>query len=169
MPSTSILVSAPDAIYIGDFGVSTVLTRITDLRTSGVRINEDFPTETIPALSYADLQSGLWRIEIVITFLGDGDFPTRLSRGLTISQDVNAGPGTSQYALLIVAPDDTITSSYYFPRVRTIKSRNIPYTKSAPTITEVTFLAEDRNPTVSLMYKNTPTGLASALGVRNPL
>lgn len=171
MPVIKPLVAPFSSCFVGNYGDSAVLTRLTPLRTGGATIREELPTSpALRCLGYNVVQSDNWSVRVTLNFIKDSDdLITRLTRGLTISADINTAPGTNQYQLLLVGFDPDTKESYYFPRVRTEKVREIGYTKTAASVLQVTFIGEDRDVNNPIMYTNTPAALAIIMGSVSPI
>jgi hypothetical protein len=173
MPARSIIIYPFSLVYVGNYGSSDVLTRVTALRTRGASIEESFPTQWLRCLddaySYNTIQSDFHTARVTLAFYCGDDMTVRLTRGLSISADINDPPGNANYILLLVAPSETDKESYFLPRVRVEKVREVRYSKEEATVIEVTFLATARNPNTSIIYKNTPAALDSTMGAVSPL
>lgn len=171
MPAIKPVIAPFSSAFVGNYGDSVVMTRLASLRTGGALIREEFPTSpALRALDYNVVQSGNWTVRITLTFLKDSsDLLVRLCRGLTISADLNSPPGTNQYTLLLISPNPDQKDSYFFPRVRTEKVREVNYSKSNATALQITFIAEDRNPNNAIIYANTSAGLVSTMGSISPI
>lgn len=171
MPALKPIIAPFSSCFIGNYGDSAVLTRISSFRTQGATIREEMPTSNaLRCLDYNVIQSDNWTIRVTLSFLKDNDdMVVRLCRGLTISQDINSPIATNQYQLLLIAPDETTKDSYYFPRVRTEKVREVSYSKTAPSVIQLTFIGEERNVNNPIVYVNTPAALATVMGSVSPI
>lgn len=154
-PIVNIPLFAFGAAYIGDYGSSSTMTAITDLRTNGANLDEQFPTQ-YEVLLGKDIQTGNHLFTIDLDFYSDGLLTGVISRGNPITTAaINSAPGTSLYTLLLVAPYANYQDSYFFPNVRTARTRKVKYSKTDPTVLRITFIAENRNPNVDLFYQDT--------------
>lgn len=168
MPSISLPVFAFGSAYIGNYGASAVLTQLTDLRTQGAALTESMPTQFEQVLG-KDVQSGNHIFTVQLDFYSDSLMTANLTRGQSISNtSYYSAPATNTYALLLVPPDSTVSSAYYFPKLRTLKVRDVAYRKNAPVGTQITFIAEDRDPNVTLFYQDTVANLISIMGSCSP-
>lgn len=168
MPSNSIKAGPFSAAFIGDSTSSSVLTVIPDIRTNGIVVAETLPTIFLPSLG-RDIQSGNHVVSVTLTFYGDSDLVTKLSRGIPLTGSVSDPPGCSLYSLLLVYPSATAKSSYYFPTLRTDKNFSVGYNKTNPTSMSVTLTGEARLVTSNLIYKDTPVALGTIMGSKSPL
>ena len=166
-------IGPPAAVYIGTYGASAVLTRITDLRTSGTTVTETFPQTFVQSLNSGagdNIQSGNHSIELTLEFYSDSLMTARLTRGLPIDWPyINSPPGVGQYAVLLVAPDPESISNFYFPLLRSTNVRPLGYKKTAATTTPVTLAVETRNPITTLFYQDTLANLVSVMGSISPV
>lgn len=171
MPVLKPVIAPFSSCFVGNYGDSAVLTRITSFRVQGATIREELPTSpALRCLDYNVVQSDNWTVKVTLTFLKDNDdMVTRLCRGLTISQSINSPPATNQYQLLLLAPDSDVKESYYFPRVRTDKVREIGYSKNNASVLSVTFIAEERNVNNPILYIDTYANLATVMGSVSPI
>lgn len=168
MPSNSIKAAPFSSAFIGDSASSIALEVISDLRTNGAVISETLPTVFLPSLG-RDIQSGNHTVSVTLTFLGDSDLTTKLARGIPISGDPDDPPGTSLYSLLLLYPDTTEKSSYYFPSMRVDKNFSANYSKGVVTSVAVTFTGEARSVSTNIFYKDTPAALDTIMGSKSPI
>lgn len=166
MPQIKVPVGALQAVYVGDFGLSTVLTKVTALRTAGIKIEELLESE-YSALIDGNEQVGDYIVRATVSFYED-DMAVRLARGLSVSASPTATIGTQKYTLLFVHPLSTTKNSYVFWEAYSIPSLSIDYTKNGASIIQVSFEGRNRNSGKQLITKDTASALASALGVRTP-
>lgn len=168
MPSNIITAQVFSSIYIGNYSSSSPLTLITELRTNGAEISEDLPTTYVTSEDQ-EIQSGNHIYTVKLEFIADTGIITRITRGLSISGNINDPISTTQYSLLLLSPDSTKENSYYLPKVRVEKVRKLSYTKRAVTTQVVTFLSEHRLVTTNLMYQGTHSYLDGIMGSKSPL
>lgn len=169
MPTTNIKVGPFTALYIGDYGASSVLQQIPDLTTGTQTITEDVPEEFFVAVDNS-LQVGRHRAEVTLTFYGDSDLLVKVARGLSVDATNKDDPSTfTQYVLLAISGEDEDKSSFLFPKCRTTKRLSLNYSKTEVTSISITFIAEDRDRFNDILYINTPDALASILGARSPI
>lgn len=168
MSANRIQIGAIRAVYIGDYSDTVVLTRLTDFRTNGNQIIDVMPSDSLPALNYSGIQSGLHRAETTLTFLSYNEIVIRLTKGLTLSSSINDPSAQNEYVLVLIAGDTTKKESFYFPRVLTNRQRNTPLSKKDPSTTQVNFYIENRSPIVKLMDQETPAAIKISLGARSP-
>ena len=124
MPSISLTAQVFSSIFIGNSSSSSPLTVITELRTNGARISEELPTSYVVSEGQ-EIQSGNHTYSVRLEFLADSGIVTRISRGLSISGNINDPISTTQYSLLLLSPNPLKENSYYFPKVRVEKSREL--------------------------------------------
>lgn len=168
MPSITPAIYAFSGVYIGDTGTGSPLTKISSLRTNGVRILETLPTDFVQSQS-GPVQSGDNTFAVFLEFLGDDDIQTKIARGLSLSAgDASAVTTFTQYALFLVPPKAT-ENAYYIPKARTNHEFGVSYTKKTATSIPVTLTAENRNITTRLFYRGTPASLASIMSAQYPL
>lgn len=156
------------ACYAGDTGVSTVLSKINNLRTDGAVIKDELPTVYLPVLN-TSIQNGLHRVSVSITFYNPDDTLVKLSRGIALTGLADDPIDQKKYVLLLLHRDPNIKQSYLFPDIRTEKIMEIPYLKTAGSAIKIDFIAEHRDVTVDLIYKDTHAVLKSILGSRSPI
>lgn len=156
------------ALYVGLTGQASALTQINSTRTSGATVIEALPTEYVVAVDNS-VQSGNHTVTIALSFLGAADETIRLARGLNLTEDINNGPAQNQYALFLADFDSTGNGSVYLPKVRTLKEVNTPKTKTSPTITQITFIAEAREILPKIIYRGTYATLQAQMGSQYPL
>jgi hypothetical protein len=154
-------------IYIGVYGASAVLTKIQDVTTDEFVIEPYFETEYL-VVEDNDVQSGFHGSKFTITFYGDSTEITNLGKGQTPYASKNAVPSTYQYSLLLVYPDAAAESSYYFPKIRTVKTYRVNYGKKAGTATVISFIATARSAATLSEYKDTQAALATIMSTRSP-
>jgi hypothetical protein len=151
LPLINIPIFAFSGAFIGNYGASAVLTPITDLRTNGAKIKEDFPTDYVEVLGNR-IQNGNHTVDVTLSFLSDSTLVTSIVLGKSINASTEyVAPGEQQYSLLLV--DSQGIDSYYFPRLSAIKTKAVEYSKSKPVTTEVVLRAEARNPNTVLGYQ----------------
>ncbi len=146
---------------------------LTDLRTNGASILEEFPTQFEVVLNN-DIQTGNHKMTVELEFIADGLSTGLLSRGLYYNPTggtINAPNNYFTYNLLLLAPGGTLQDSFFFPQLRTIKVRNLQYRKDQATTTRITFSWEQRNVNVTLFYQDTIENLINntPLGPISPI
>ena len=166
-------IGPPAAVYMGTYGASAVLTKITDCRTNGTVVTETFPQSFVQSLNSgagSNIQSGNHSLEVTLEFYSDSLMTARLTRGLPIDWPyINTPPGVGQYAVLLVGPDPEGISNFYFPLLRSTNIRALPYKKTVGTTTAVTLNVETRNPITTLFYQDTLANLAVIMGSISPV
>jgi hypothetical protein len=168
MPSIPLSVFAFSAIYIGDYDSSAVLTFVPEMRTNGARLLEVSPS-TFEQSQGNNVTSGNHVYTVELSFVSDDTLTENIARGLSVnSTNPNGPPGNNQYSLLLLAPDPTLSSNYYFPKIWTLRTIENIYSKTAPTVTNVTFSTEDRNPNTILYYQDTVANLIPIMGSKSP-
>lgn len=168
MPSITPAIFAFAGVYIGDTGTGSPLVKIASLRTNGVRILEQLPTDYVQSQG-GPVQAGDNTFAVFLEFLGDDDIQTKIARGLSISAgDASAVTTFTQYALFLVPPKAT-ENAYYIPKARTNHEFGLSYTKKTAVSVPITLTAEHRNITTRLFYRGTPASLAGTLGAQYPL
>lgn len=168
MPAHRITAQVFSAIYIGDNSSSSPLTRITELATNGVEITEDLPTAYVVSED-ADVQSGNHIVTAKLEFYADSGLVTKISRGVSISGSINDPIGTKLYSLLLLSPTATAENSYYLPKVRVDKLRKLIYSKKQAVSQLISLIAENRDPTVPLLYQGTHSYLDGVMGSKSPI
>ena len=168
MPKITLPQFAFSQAYIGNSGGGVPLTLMTDLRTNGATISEK-QDRTWEYVLGNDIQSGNCQFTITLDFYSDGLQTALLCRGLAVGGGtINAPLNNSLYSLLLVAANQYAQSSYFFPKLRTLRSRELSYKKNAVTTTRITFIAEDRSPNTTLFYQDTVANLISVMGSQSP-
>lgn len=167
MPTIPTLIAPFEAIYIGNFGSVSVLTRVNALRTKGARLAESLPTEYTPVNDAAET-IGNHQVTLTLSFLYDDDLAIRISRGLSITDSTNAVPGSQQYSLLLVHPQYDGKHSFWMPQIRSQQLMALNYDKGSATEMEIQFIAEFRDQTKTLILKDTLTSLLATIGARAP-
>ena len=167
MPTNKVPIGAFAGVYVGITGQASALTYISADRTNGCSVSESLPTEYVISID-APVQSGDHTVTITLEFLSTDDQVTCLARGLPLGYDVDAGPGQTQYALMLAYPGNT-SDNYYFAKVRTEKTYNRQYGKTRATSTVVVFVAEAREIPIKLLVKGTLAKLQTAMGAQYPL
>lgn len=168
MPIVTCPIGPIRAFYVGIYGDSSVLTRVFDIRTGGNELVETLPSDSLPALNYSSIQSDLHRVETTITFYSVSDLVTRLTKGLTLSEDLNNPIAQNEYAILLLCGNLNNKESYYLPRVLTERSKTTNLSKTNATAVPVKFYISDRDCTVPLIYQNTAAALKTTMGSRSP-
>jgi hypothetical protein len=169
MPSINFPLFAFAACFIGNYGASSVMSPVTELRTNGAILAEAMPTQYEEVLG-KDIQAGNHTFTVELEFLSDDPLTAKLARGLPIDATyINTAPAQSLYTLLLVSPDSGQPTSYFFPKLRTLKTRDLRYTKNTPTVTKITFVGEARNPNVTLFYQDTVANLVTTMGGISPV
>lgn len=155
-------------VYIGDYGVSVPMTSVRALRTRGARISSGYPTTYIPALGKY-IRSGNLLTTCTLAFYSDDDTICRVAMGLSVTApDINTEPGDQQYSLLLVAPDKTQASSWYFPLMQTKRVVELNYEKQNLTVLQITFAVEDRE-VVQHFWKKKSDDLIPIMGAITPI
>ena len=166
MSLINIPIFAFQGVFIGNAGASAVLTQMAEVRTNGAALTETMPTDYRQVLNNR-IQSDNHSFNVVLSFYSDDPLTAKVSRGQSITAPyINTAPGNQQYALLLVDPEGT--DSFYFPSLSTIKTRGLNYDKNKPTVTEITFRCENRNPNVTLFYQDTISSLITIMGSQSP-
>lgn len=168
MPKFSTPIGPFSGVYVGLTSQATALTQLSDVRTGGGTIDESLPTEYIVALD-APIQSGNHTVRLTLSFLGNSNEVIRLVRGLPPGSNINAPIAQTQYAVLVLGADPLGEDNYYLPKVRTEKTSNRAYSKTATTSTAVVFVAENRDVTQNIIYKGNLATIQAAMAGQYPL
>jgi hypothetical protein len=169
MPKQTVTIFAFASAWVGDNSATTTpLTQITALRTNGATLKENQPRD-YQYILLNDIQSGNCTFTIDLDFYTDALQTTVLTRGLPVNTGtINSPLSNNLYSLLLVAPNQLAQSSYFFPKARTTRSRELAYKKDGVTTTRVTFTCEDRSPNTTLFYQDTLSNLISVMGSQSP-
>lgn len=159
---------AISSVFIGVYGASSILTRFPYMRTNGITIVDQTPSIELPCLNYDFTQSDWHKVSFSINFNSIDDNVIRISKGLSLTADINNAPGFTDYVVLLLG-SNTTSASYLFPKIRTLKNLSINNQKTSPTTVPVEFRASDRNMYHDLIFKDTPAALSTRLGVTSPL
>lgn len=160
-------IGVPTSLYIGDSIDTSPLALLGVIGTGPINITETLPEQFVPGLSIT-IQAGLHEIQATGTFLGDSDTLLKLSRGISLSDSVDSAPEFTTYSLLLVYPDDTANSSWYFPKVRVVHTTPINYSKTEATVLPLTFIWQERDRYIPIFYKNTIDNLIPIMGSKSP-
>lgn len=156
------------AVFLGDTGVGTVLTKLKPLRTGGCSVDEEVNREWVDSVGN-QVQSGRHTIQTTLTFYDDGDMITKIARGIPLTGNATDPPGDAQYVLFLVNSNPLTPNSYLLPSCQTITRFVANYDKGNPTQVAITFTDQDRDRTANIEYKNTQAALKAILGGRSPI
>lgn len=156
------------AFYVGDYGSSDVLTRIVAINTGPINITESLPEQFLPGLQKT-IQTGLHEVQGTLNFYGDDDNIIRLSRGIKLTDPVDGAPEFNTYSLLLLYPDESANSSYFFPQVRFVHNTALNFEKTRATEINLNFLWQDRNRYNNIFYKGNYDDLAAIMGSNSPI
>ena len=155
-----------EAVYIGDYGSNSVLTRIDAVRTEGARFSQRMETEYTPLID-AEEQVGDVVIECQLSFF-ENDQIKKLVRGVSIAGSPTAALGTQQYSVFLVHPNYTARQSYWLPQVSTVRDKSTEYTKSGASIIRVTFRGTFRSVYKVLELQESVQNCLTSIGSRAP-
>lgn len=160
-----------DAIYLGDCApASGILSRIPDLRTNGVVINDITPTERIPWLNITCLTGN--RVVTVETQYYDSsssDLVDLAAKGISLTGSLNSPSSLQNYSLFLLSPETEGKDNFYFPIVRTKIEYTKAFKKDGGIVVPVTFLIE-ANDLISNLYNcGTADELDTLMGIRSPI
>lgn len=79
MPLIKLKLGPFSAVYVGDYGTSSVLTRITSINTAPIVVSDEIPEQYEPAIDNS-IQTGLRKITTDISFYGDDNILINLAR-----------------------------------------------------------------------------------------
>lgn len=160
-------IGIPTSIYCGDYTDTSPLTLLGAIGTGPINITESLPEQFVPGLDVT-IQTGLHEIQATATFYGDSDTLLKLSRGISLSDSADSAPEFTTYSLLLVYPDDTANSSWYFPQVRVVHNTPLNYSKDAATVLPLNFIWQDRDRYNTIFYKDTIDNLIPIMGSKSP-
>lgn len=167
MPAIFVPIFAFAGCYVGTYGATGVMTAVTDLRTNGAKLKEDFPTNYVRVLDN-HIQSDNHTFDVTLAFLSDSTLVGALALGRSITASTQyTPPGNQQYNLLLI--DAQGIDSYFFPKLSTLKTRATEYQKDKAVTTEITFRAENRDPNVILAYQASVATLQGIMGSISPV
>lgn len=158
------------AVYMGDSApASSVLTRVSTLRTGGTQFSDKTPTEYIPWLDEV-VVSGSREVTLSMEFYDDStDIVEKASLGISLDNDFGDPSDLQKYALLLISPDEYPGDNFYFPKLKTEIDYSAAYKKDDGVVIPVTFSIKANDLTTVLYYRDTTTNLESTMGVRSPL
>ena len=156
------------ACYIGNFGATAVLTRISSQRTEGSIPEIQTPTEYVVSINEY-CQSGNQTISFTLTFYTDTGLPFLLSRSLSVDGAINDVPDPTRKYVLLLINSDTTKQSYLFNEIGTEISTAPNYNKDSPTKLAVKFNASNIDLSYDICKFGTPSALGALLGSRSPL
>jgi len=108
-----------DSLFIGQYSVTgVVMSRVTSVGTGGYKINYTVPRAKKVQATQSYPQSGMAKIEVDLSFLGDDQQGQKLAMGNWLTANVDDAPSGQQYTLLMV---DSQNNGYsvYIPRCET--------------------------------------------------
>lgn len=159
------------SVYIGDCApASGVLSKVNNIRTEGVLIGDTTPTEYISWLDEICV-TGDRVITVESSFYSkdSNNLPGLMAKGISVGGSFNDITDLQMYTLLLVAPDETLEDSFYFPKVKTNLDWKNSYKKDGGIVTPVTFTLNLNDPFTQPYFKSTVSALVSLLGTRSPI
>jgi hypothetical protein len=169
MPSQSIKIGPFSNIYVGNYDSNGTLTKVSSINFGDFQLEESTDEQYLAGYDRA-IQSGLHTIKISMSFHGDDDALIKLSKGMdldTVGKD--SPPEFNNYSLFLSHPNEEEKSSIFIPKCRVEKRTALSYSKTNPTGISLSFIAQNRNRYVKLMYMDTVSNLAVIMGVRSPV
>lgn len=156
------------AAYVDISTNSAPLTLINSIATEPVEI-QVFMNSEYKACIDNDRQTGLYTVKFDLNFYGHDDIPILLARRLSLSAGINDAISNNKYSLLLLHNNDTEKASYYFPTIRAVVDYTINYDKSNPTKVKISFIAENRDSSADLYFRNTYSALDTEMGSKSPI
>jgi len=171
MPLQQPLIIPFSAVFIGDSTNGGPLTRVNVTRTGGTDIEDSMETRAEPGFNFNGLPIDTHKFVVTVRFYGDDDILGNICLGQSITSiDTNGPIGFTQYSLFLQSPvGSTRKSSYYIPVARTVRSMKFRYGKDQAVGTQITFIAEHRDPTVNIRYKDLDSNLITQMGAKSPI
>ena len=168
MSSLTLPGGAFSSVFVGAFGASSVLGRVSNQRTEGAEVSITTPSEYIVGTNSFEL-SGPTLVNLTLTFYTDKDIPGLLAKSTILNGTLDSPTDTNlKYVLLCINADPT-KNSYLFTEISVIPSLTPNYSKDRPTTIKVKFQAANIDPDYSLYHIGTPTALAAILSARSPI
>ena len=170
MVAQNILIGPIAAMYVGHYGSSDPLTRVTSVSTAPIVVTETLPEVFLPGLQ-TTIQNGMHEVRFSTSFYGDDELLLALSRGLSSfdSGDIDTASEFNTYQVLLLHPDEDVNSSWYFPQVRVIHDTTLNYSKTQPTEITLQFTWQDRNRYNPIYYQGTYDYLIDIMGPVSPI
>lgn len=162
MPRSRITFGPFAAIYVGDFGSSNPLIRVSSQRCKGTRFLYECPQQYEPLLG-GPIQSGEAKLQFDLSFYGIDQIIMNMAMGNVIETPAaeDAPSSFAKYTILLLARDKTATDSFLIPVCWTQKRVGLNYEKTAPREIAINFEVENRNRFVQLYYKGSLSTLKS--------
>jgi hypothetical protein len=155
------------SVFVGDYSLTSPLTKIYSERTEGIKCTDVQPVTFIPSLGI-NVPSGVHVVRFSVKFYGDDDLIYQLARGVPVAGSPNdAVVSKAFYTFCLVFPIATLKRSYVFTNVYTETPLEVAYGKFN-TEDPITFVGQNTNPNVQMLYKNTLANCKTYLGSRSP-
>lgn len=169
MPANNFKIGPMSSLYVGMYGETDILTRVTAVTTGPTTVTESLPETFVPGLQ-TTIQSGLHEVSFNMTFYGDDELILRLSRGLDlVSGNADDPPEFNTYQVLLLHPIEDEPSSFFFPRMRIVHTTALNYDKTRATEIGLQFIWQDRNRYTRIYYQDTYDNLAAIMGAVSPI
>jgi len=136
-----------ETITIGPFSSITVNgSPISNIRTGGSSVTEVIPDQYFPCLNNSATVD--WHtVSFSLTFYNPNRFVMNLARGQVPNTSLNSPPDQQIYSMTLGG----LNQSYTFPTIRTVKRLDVNQNKDRATQITINFIAQNRNPDVSLI------------------
>ncbi len=156
------------ALFVGNSGQSTPLTRI-DLTTTGAfEFYQTVPREEFIHCTNSYEQSGNKEITLSLAFMSDDLNARKLANGLPLSSTTGYGTSVNQqYAIFLVAPGST--GNLYIPTCESLNQYRVSRSKSDPTNISIQFRFQAPDLNTNLYYENTLSALQIIMNGQYPL
>lgn len=157
--------------FVGSMAATgTVLTRIRAVKTAGNNISDIVPTEYVPSIKQR-VQTDLRKVTLTSPFYGDSQAIYNLAGNIPMSATGLNSPCdyTEQYMVFIVDKASGSDKCYVLSNINSVGGRILGYSKENPTVVSITLEADDRDPSVNILFKGTLPDCITQLGVRSPL
>ncbi len=159
------------AVYLGDASPATdPLTKITNIRTDGVKFSDITPTKYIPWLGIQCMDGErvvTWQTTFYDT--SGTDLAKLAARGISVSGALSDDSDLQAYSILFVGPDEALEDHFYAPKVVTKLDYSSAFIKDGAVEVPVTFYITSNNNTDNLYSRDDLATLVAQMGSRSPL
>lgn len=150
-------------MYVGDYGASITLTRVSAVRTGGAKMSVSVETEYTPLIDNEE-QVGDVIVTCTVNFLHD-DMAKRFVRGLAVAASLPGTIGNAQYSIFLVHPSYDTKQSYWLPQMGVKKNLDMTAAKDQASIIPITFVGTFRSVYKTLELEDTVANCLTAIGV----
>lgn len=160
-----------DAVYLGNCApASGILSKVPDIRTNGITVNDVTPTEYISWLGITCLTGNrVVTVEAQFYDSSNSDLVDLAAKGISLTGGLNDPSTLQNYTLLLVSPEPDKKDNFYFPIIRTEIKYSKAFKKDGGIIIPITFTIEANNLTDNLYNQTTVDNLVILMGVRSPI